>query len=183
MNQRKQKSPLDAHAADLNAWLTPATQGGEGIPATEAVKRLAAMGVKSSDSSISRWWKATAPERMIARITSGKEASDQLEAQFKDGGARVATLIAWLKNLVAQQAAHGEAPDIDQIVTMLRPVLEWSKLEEHRADRALDMEKFAAAMKSKIEIGLDELAESFRQHPEAMELYRRAREIVKAQTS
>ena len=176
--QRKQASVLDDHYEDLTRWLAEKPEG-EQLSFGAAVERLAARGVKTTDSSLSRWWKATAPRRMLARITSGQAACAQLDAHFGAHPApAISTLVDWLKTLVAQQVATGAAPDVDALTRLFKPILEWAKLEEHRQDRALDQEKFAAGMRTKIEAGIEAIHAEIKGDAEAEALVARLKERV-----
>jgi hypothetical protein len=177
-------SILDHHAAQLEECLRKPEEGGEGLGFVEVANRLKAQGVATSKTAVHRWWQNRAPQRVLERIHVGRQATDLIAKEFAENPApHVATIIAWLKNLVMTRAANDEDFDPQATVALIKPVLEWAKIEEHREDRALEIQKFAQAMKSRIEAGLDELAKAFEASPEAMQLYRRAREIVAQQST
>lgn len=181
--RKETPSKLDAVADDLSQWLKPVPDGGEGLTLFAARARLQERGISVCPSRISDWWKARKAKldwtALMERVRSGSQLGRDLAAEFEANPApEIETLIKVLQVFVAQQASNRDDFDPDRIATLLRPIIDWAKRKDSREAFEFEKTKFAAAMKSKIESGLDALAEEFRQHPEALKLYERAKEIV-----
>lgn len=161
----------------------------ENLTYAQVAQRLEAEhGVRTTVKRLHRWYHRHEAEKLrdrtLRNITSSAEAVRQIRAQAeKQGVPRVEELMSLVRVLTMRVATSGAEVDVESITKLMHPVLEWARLQTKQTEVALAQEKFRTALKSKIEAGLDELAEAFKANPEAMDLYRQARDLIAKATT
>ena len=175
MNAHKE-SKLDGFRKELEEWLTPKFEGGQGLTQLEAREELSKRGCSVSCSRLSDWWSARrskiAEDKLIAQIATGAGTVKKVTRELEENPApELETLIKLLRVLIMKFSAQAnvEPAMIETLGMLLKPVLSWAKLQEHREDRAFELTKYADAMKSKLDLALDELAEGLKRHPDLMQ--------------
>lgn len=136
---KQRASKLDPFAGELIEWFH------RGLGLREAQARLAERGCSVSLSRLSTFWESCQHREMIEkalnRVSIGADASRQIERQFaKDAPPELGTLIKLLRVQVMQLALHGQSePQLLKLATtLLKPVMENLKVEEHAKDRELE---------------------------------------------
>lgn len=166
---KPRESKFTAHAATIVEWFEREPE----LRLVDAVERLAKLGVKATPGEVSRLLArhrdSQDRDRMLYGIATGAEKCRELDAAFASNPApELAVLIKLLKNLIINLNLNPETPQdiIDRATSLMKPVLEFAKLEQKQREAELDLEKFRDATRSKVEAGLDEIAALFRQAPE-----------------
>ena len=179
LGQRQARSKLTPHREDLRSWFHAE------IPYAEIQERLKKRKVAISISAIGsyrqRLYREELQETVLTRIATGAMARDKVVKELGiHGTADVGTLIALIQNLIfVLTTSSRSAMSVDHVTALLRPVLDWVKVQEKREDRELEREKFAFLQKSKIEIGLDAIEAEVRGNAEAAKVFARLREVVR----
>lgn len=176
---RQARNRLTPHREDLREWFRAE------LPYAEILERLKKRKVKSSISAIGeyrqRLYREELQETVLTRIATGAMARDKVVKELGiHGTADVGTLIALIQNLIfVLTTSSRSAMSVDDVTALLRPVLDWVKVLEKRADRELEREKFGFLQKSKIEVGLDAIEAEVRGNAEAARVFARLREVVR----
>ena len=178
--------------AQLVEWLIG------GMPYHEAkvmLEKEFGVAVKSLNTFTNFWGEVCVPHMLAKRRRMGDAASQRMnEAEASPAPFDAAALDA------IQQRAFEMAEDPQAKATDVRAILglmlkardqELSKreMEQKQATSArehelreehlkLEKEKFVAAMRTKLQAGLDAVAEAFKGSPQAMELYGKARAMI-----
>jgi len=152
----KNSSNLDGYAEQLEQWL-----GEEQMTLSEAQQRLEAMGCVVSLGGLSQWRRSRAWERtrdqLLDQIAEGARHCEQVEKEFrKNPPPELETLIKLHRLTILQLSAQTSADreTITLISALMRPVMDWARLEEKRKDRELAEQKYrdeAEAQKSEAE--------------------------------
>ena len=173
MSTTKSKgSKLDEFAAELLAWESSTP------PVTlEAMRsRLAQRGCSVSSGRLSDFLSAQRQQaqtearmaKVLGSIASGAQTVQRVESEFaKNAPPELATLIRLLQVLIMELSTQAFADPalLELVASLMKPVLEFAKLTEKREDRALDREKFLAALKPKLELAMDEFAAALKANP------------------
>lgn len=182
MSKKRQPSKLDGHEEQIAQWFRE-----EKLTLAQAAARLGEQGVKVSASRLSDWWsryqsdelQAEAEAKLFADLATGSRIAREVGAMAADAPTQVATLIKLLERLILQVSVRGELPtQLKVIPSLIAPVLEWSRQQLGAEKLALDRDKYANALKSKIEAGLDALAAQIGDNAEARSLYDQFRAVV-----
>lgn len=144
---KERQSKLDPHTEELEQWF-----GEEKLTLWQASERLRERHkLEVSPSRLSDWWERRQQRRLhdqlLGRISSGARAAKEIEKQFaKDAPPELETLIKLHRVLIMNLAVKADTqPELIELVTSaMKPVLEWVKVQEKRADRELEREKFEA---------------------------------------
>lgn len=143
MKQRKSK--LDERAEDLDSWFE-----GEKLTLDQARAKLAEFGISVSRSRLGTWWESRQAAKMqqviLDRISSGAQSAQQIAKAFDRAPApEVEALIRLHRFIVHQLAVNGMAEPklLATASAMMRPVMEWARLEDRAKDRALDERRVA----------------------------------------
>ena len=180
MKQRPSK--LDPYADDLRRWF-----GEEKVTLEAARDRLTALGVNVSSARLSEWWAQEQgrdmEEQLLVDVAAGSRLAREISAEAADAPPQLAPLIKLIERLIMTVSTRGDlSTQLKHVPMLIAPVMEWSR-QQHSAERlALEKQKFATTLKSKIEIGLDEIAAQIGENPEARRLYDQFRAVVNAAT-
>lgn len=147
-------SKLDAHAEQLREWdaaSLPIISEGDCM-----VKRLAARGCSVSPSRVSCFLEAqrsrSAQDRLLAQITSGSRACQEVEAQFSKTEAPALESLIKLHRVVIMQLATqaGTQPELLELMGgAMKPVLEFAKLELKGREFSQSQEHFKQTLAQK----------------------------------
>lgn len=166
---KPRESKFTPHADTIVGWFESEPE----LRLVDAVERLAQLKVTATPGELSRFLARHRDEqerdKMLYGIATGAEKCRELDAAFASNPApELAVLIKLLKNLIINLNLNPETPPdlIDRATALMKPVLEFAKLEQKQREAELDLEKFRDATRSKVEAGLDEIAALFRQAPE-----------------
>lgn len=188
MMRKRTKSKLDKYAEQLAAW--------EAENATlESMKtRLADQGCAVSLGRLSNYFASRRAElrRIAARnslfdaIRDGAATNHELDRVFNENPSPdLARLVDVTKSLVFSLKVRAVKPDgkvdkeeLSLASLLLREITHVLTLRVREREMDLTEQKFKAALKSKLESGLDALAAALRANPEAMLLYQQARDLV-----
>ena len=134
----------------------------------ETVEWLRQDGIRTSSAALSVWLSSY---RLAQQLRANESTVEKLLEEFKRAkpDATPEEIRAAGQSFFSALALQQQDPKIWAMTQSLA-----LKREELEFDR----EKFKAAIKSKLEAGLDELAAAFRANPEAMDLYNQARALV-----
>jgi len=179
IGSRHSSSVLSPHKADLREWFA------QELPFDEILLRLKKRKLVVSRSALSAYRKRMQREQLqeivLDRLASGAVASDRVERELaRNPAPEMSVLIGLLRNLIFTLTTRSQnAMPVPAIVELMRPVMEWVKVLEKRADRELEREKFAFTQKSKIELGLDAIEAEVRGNAEAAKVFARLREVIR----
>jgi len=142
--RREKQSKLDDYTEQLEQWL-----GEEQMTLSEAQQRLETMGCVVSLGGLSQWrrsraWEQTR-EQLLDQIAEGARHCQQVEKEFgKNPPPELETLIKLHRLTILQLSAQKNADreTISQISALMRPVMDWARLEEKRKDRELAEQKY-----------------------------------------
>jgi hypothetical protein len=159
---KQPKSKLDPHLERLEHWF-----GSEHLSLEDAQERLRDLGFNISKPRLSRWWKARQLEivqnKLLDQIASAARQCQAIEAEFgRNAPPHMHTLINLHRVLVMKLSAQANlAPTLLPLVTnLMRPVLEWARLEEKQKDRRLAEAKFRRRLADQSATRLAEDADS-----------------------
>ena len=188
---KSRKTKLADHAEQLEAWFTATPP----LTLDQARARLLSEhGLSVSASRLSTWWAsrekqrtiAEAQAKVLASIASGAAINRAVtDAQAKDAPPEMLTIIGLLKTTILQQSvsAADNPESLALLPALMRPVIEWMRLQQARETSDLEREKFAQTLKTKIDAGLDELAAQIGADPEARRHYEAFRAVVTKATA
>lgn len=147
---KAKSSKLDPHADRLTEWLTPISQGGQGLTLAQAIEQLAQDGCKVSAGRLSEWWSEQCSqrlqERLLGQIASGARAVKEVESAFGNNPApEMETLMRLHRVLILKLSTAGNAdPELLELVNrMMKPVVQFERLKQLQAQLSLDRDKFA----------------------------------------
>lgn len=137
---KPRQNKLDRYAEQLDGWL-----GVENITLDQAVEKLRDLGCSSSRSAVGAWWdrrrSAQMQERLLGQIASGSQQCREVEAALNRSGApELETLIKLHRVLILKLSTEANVnPEMIELVGgMMKPVMEFAKLEAKKVDQALD---------------------------------------------
>ncbi len=136
-------SKLDAFAPELDELFTA------GKTLEEAQGVLKGRGCSVSLSRLSDWWSdrqtKRMQERLLGQIASGSRQCKEVEAALgKNGAPELDTLIKLHRVLILKLSTEvNTKPETIEIVAqMMKPVMDYAKLEEKRRELALSEQKY-----------------------------------------
>jgi hypothetical protein len=136
-------SKLDAHAERLEEWFLA------GKTLKEAQEQLRLDGCAVSLGRLSAWWQgrqaARQEEELLRQIASGAAQHKAVEAEFaRHPAPELETIIKLHRVLIMKLSTQANAePDLlETLGRLMKPVLEFAKLNEKRLDRELDRDRF-----------------------------------------
>jgi hypothetical protein len=134
---------LRNYEEDLESWLIK-----EGITYAACVQRISekygdAVSIKQLHLWLRRRNERQLRETILRNVTAGAEATRQIKAQAQRHGVPdLDALISWVRVLIANLATRPDAEvDVDSLTAMLKPALEWAKLQRKDAELAMDRER------------------------------------------
>jgi hypothetical protein len=144
------ESKLDRFQEQLDEWLTPRKDGGEGFTQLKVRKELLPkLGCSVSCSRLSDWWAARRSElgqaKMIEQIRTGSAATKKVAQEFAENPApEIALVIKMIQVLVMKFSAQAnvDPAQIEYLVALLKPVMDWVKIQEHGKDRDFAVNKW-----------------------------------------
>lgn len=155
-NERKARGDakqLQDYDEDLEQWLIK-----EGITYAACVRRISdKYGDTVTVKQLHRWYRnrqhRQLKETILRNITAGAEATRQIRAQAeKHSVPDLDALISWVRVLIANLATRPDATvDVESLTGLIRPALEWAKIQRQDQQLALDREKLDL-LKRKAEI-------------------------------
>ena len=142
---KERKSKLKPYADRLDQWF-----GVEGLTIQEVQEKLwQDCSLRVSSGHLSEWWEERSrkqvQEKLLGQIASGAQQCKEVEKEFgRNPSAELETLIKVHRVLILKLATQANVqPELLELVTeMMKPVLEFAKLQEKKADRELDRDKF-----------------------------------------
>ncbi len=141
---RSPSPKLAPHLEQLEHWL-----GVEQLSLAEVQERLRALGCTISTSRLSRWWRARQREhleaQLLVQIAKAARECQAIEAEFgRNPAPPLETLIKLHRVLVLKLSSQANlAPDLLRLVAQLmKPVLEWARLQEKEKQRELAEQKY-----------------------------------------
>jgi len=144
MNKKRRESKLDEHVEQLDEWF-----GSQELTLEEARKRLAEAGCAVSLGRLSDWRRGRQWERcrrqLLEQIAAGARHCQEVEKEFgQHTPPELATLIKLHRVLILQLSAQAEGqPEAVRLVTaLMKPVMDWARLQEHRKERELAEQKY-----------------------------------------
>ena len=143
MDKRKQ-SKLARHTEQLDEWF-----GKEELTLAAVRERLAQAGCSVSLARLSDWrinrdWERRR-EQVLNQIAAGARHCGQLEEQFgKNPPPELEILIKLHRVIILQLSAqmHSNPDAVRSVTTLMKPVMDWARLEEKRKDRELAEQKY-----------------------------------------
>lgn len=124
-------SKLDAWADELETWLTPKEEGGDGCYLKDAQARLAERGCEVSLGRICKWWQKRSAERdeaaFLAQIATGAQTMRTVEEAFAaNPPAEIEAILRLLRVLIAELTVQGrkDPSKLELVTSLLKPVLE-----------------------------------------------------------
>ncbi len=135
---------LAPYLEQLEQWL-----GVEELGLAEVQERLRALGCTVSTSRLSRWWRARQREhletQLLLQIAKAARECQAVEAEFgRNPAPPLETLIKLHRVLVLKLSTQANlAPNLLSLVAQLmRPVMEWARLQEKQKQRELAEQKY-----------------------------------------
>lgn len=146
---KAQPSKLDPFAERLDVWFAPREKGGDAMTLAQAREQLMLDGCNVSTAQLSRWWQrrqsVSARTALLAQIASGAAQIKEMDRQFgRNPAPEVAALIKTFQVLILKLATEGNLnPEMLELAnSLMKPVLEFGKLETKRQELALAQDKF-----------------------------------------
>jgi hypothetical protein len=176
----KQKpSKLDQFAESL------LQMDGEKKTLADIVAWLKAEGVSVSCSRVSDFLEslraAQLQERLLNQIASGSQHLQKVEATLaKNPAPELETLIKLHRVLIMKLStmANVDAELFEIVSSAMKPVMKFAELQEKKASREFDKEKFTHQIKSDIERGLDALFVEIKGNKAALELFHKFKAVI-----
>jgi hypothetical protein len=124
--------------------------------------------------------------RLLALIGNAARNCRTVEEEFRRCPApALETLIQLHRSLAMNLAAEGKAGSgaerIQLLTSLVRTTLEFARLEEKRADRTLAETKHRESLQTKLEAGLEAVADCMKGHPVALQFFRQAEAVLKGE--
>ena len=143
MTKRKQ-SKLAKHTEQLDEWF-----GEEELTLAAVRERLAQAGCSVSLARLSEWrvsrdWERRR-EQLLNQIAAGARHCGQLEEHFgKNPPPELETLIKLHRVIILQLSAqmHSNPDAVRSVTTLMKPVMDWARLQEQRRERELAERKY-----------------------------------------
>jgi hypothetical protein len=137
-------SGLEQQANRIDRWLAE-----DKLPLAEVRRRLAKLGCAVSLARLTRWQAEREGPRtqewLLEQIARGARQCREVERQLRRHPApEVETLIKLYRVLILRFSLEAEAaPELLKLVNdLMKPVLEWGRLEEKRKERQLAERKY-----------------------------------------
>jgi hypothetical protein len=136
--------------------------------------------------------KATATSRrrrqLLEQIGVAAQLCREVEQEFGQEPAPVLETLIKLHrmlvmNLAGAMRAKPNAGDMRLLTSLMKAVMEFGRIEEKRADRAFAETKYQESLRTKLDAGLEAVGDALKANPEALGLYRQARELVRPRKS
>jgi hypothetical protein len=174
----KKESKLDPFAERLDEWL-----GEKNMTYDQVRAQLRLDGCDVSSGRLSEWWQARRSAKqqrqLISQIVTGARAAREVETEFGQNPApELDVIIKLLRVLILQFSteANDNRDVVKQLSALMKPVMVWAQLQEHARDREFEETKYKQALKSKLDVALDEMAATLKQHPDLLADYQAWRE-------
>ena len=140
---KRNQSKLEHHAEQLDEWF-----GQDASTLAEARARLGKLGCPVTPARLSEWrrareWKRTR-EQLLNQIAEGARHCAEVEREFgKNPPPELETLIKLHRVMVLQFSSQKDAKreTIGLVTALMRPVMDWARLQEKRKDRELAEQK------------------------------------------
>jgi hypothetical protein len=139
----KAKSRLETHAEQLEEWFAA-----EDVTEQEAQARLAKLGCRVSLTQLRQWRERRESRRLqeelLEQIAQGAKHCAELEKEFgQSPPPGIETLLKVYRVLVLKVSneANGRPELLRLAAGLMRPVLEWAKMDEQRKERELAEQK------------------------------------------
>lgn len=166
---KPRENKFTPHAEAILGWFATEPE----LRLVDAVTRLADLGVKATPGELSiflrRHRDEDEREKMLYGVATGAEKCRELDEAFaKNPAPELSLLIKLLKNLILNLNLNPDtAPEHLELATnLMRPVIEFARIEQKQRDAELNLEKFRDSTRSKVDAGLDEIAALFKSLPE-----------------
>lgn len=124
-------SKLDPFADELEQWLLPKDEGGEGLYLKDARARLLQRECDVSLGRICKWWQKRSAARdeasFLEQIATGAATMRNVEAAFADNPpAEIEAILRLLRVLIAELTVQGrkDPKKLELVASLLKPVLE-----------------------------------------------------------
>lgn len=157
---------------------------GRGFKVAQA-NALQEWGLKVGPKALHRWFHKDDGLKVLSFIASGASMNQKIEEAYQQNPEpAVETLVKLCKTLVMQLSVQG-ATDPEKLKAanfLFGNVLDFLKIQEKAKDREFNEIKFKESLKTKLQSGLDAVAEAFRGNPDAMQFYTRARSMIERET-
>lgn len=154
-------------------------------PLKQVDKDLTAEGFKSADSGSTKVWDSQQfQRRLLEQIALGARHCQEIEREFgKSPPPELETLIKLHRVIILQLSTQTDSsPGAARLVTaMMKPVMEWARLQEHRKARELAESKYrdlAALQKAAIERELNGTKTAGGLSPETLEKIERELKLM-----
>jgi DNA-binding phage protein len=142
-------------------------------------------GLKLSPKMLNRWFHKDDDLKVLSFIASGASMNQKIEEAYqRNPEPQIETLVKLAKTLVMQLSVQG-ATDPEKLKAanfLMGNVLDFLKIQEKAKDRAFNETKFKESLKTKLQSGLDAVAEAFKGNAEAINFYQRARSMIERET-
>lgn len=141
--RRGDAKSLQNYEVDLEQWLIL-----EGVTYANAVRRISdkygdAVSIKQLHTWLRRYNERQLREKILRNVTAGAEATRQIKAQAERHGVPdLDSLISWVRVLIANLATRPDSDvDVEELTSLIKPALEWAKLQHKESELALDRER------------------------------------------
>lgn len=145
----------------------------------DTIAWLAADGIRTNKSSLSEWLSSFSWEELYSEAES--DAQKFMDLVRKSAPEIEDAKVEQFGNAFFQmRAIKRDQPELflKFRTAKHRAQMDVAKLAQREKEMALELEKFKESTKSKLESGLDEIAQAFKGNPKAMELYQQARALI-----
>lgn len=142
-------------------------------------------GLNVSVKALCRWFHKDDDLKILSFIAGGAQMSQKIESAYQENPApAIETLVKVSRTLVMQLQVQGatDPEKLEMANALFKNVLDFLKLQDKKADREFEIEKYKDATRTKLQAGLDAVAEAFKTNPEAMNFYQRARSMIERET-
>lgn len=170
---KEQKSKLDPFISKIAHWFEV-----EKATIDEVKERLGQLGLEVTRDWLGRWWQDRSirlmRDKIFAQLALGSRQCRAVEDGFGDNPPpELETLIKLHRVLIMNYcAALAERPELIKLITlMMKPVMEWARLEEAKKAREFAESRFKEYLRTKLEAGLDQLAQHIKSDTGAREAY------------
>jgi hypothetical protein len=141
--RKEPASNLDAYVDRLDTWFDA-----DKLSYKQVRQRLKKLGYTVSIATLARWHRVRQAgrlqQRLLEEIAQAGECCKEIEQQFSKNPAPAIETLIKLHRLLALKLSTGaqETPALVRLVaTLMKPLLDWSRLEEQRKQRELDRQK------------------------------------------
>lgn len=137
--RKERRSKVDAYAEQLEEWFDV-----EKLSYAQARQRLKKLGCEISTSTLGHWYPIHRARRLqkqlLEQISRAADSCKEIEQQFSQNPApAIETLIQLHRVLALKLSTEAqETPNLVRLVaTLMKPLLDWTRLEEQRKQREL----------------------------------------------